>query len=51
MYGQSGSVGPPGLQRNLEKYLVGLFFRSDANPKALLTYDFHGNFGDRGLSL
>ena len=29
---------------------MGLFFRSDANPKALLTYDSHGNFGEHGLS-
>ena len=34
----------------LEKSLVGLF-RSDANPKALLTHDSHGNFGEPGLSL
>ena len=47
----AGLGGWGGRSQALDKLLVDLFFRSDANPKALLTYDSDGNFGENGLSL
>ena len=39
------------FSKALETALADSLFRSGANPRALLTYDSHGNVGERGLCL